>query len=692
MTINLKDKQNFLIWLGMFVFCLLIIGLSQTYTWLVQYPLDWTIPTQVWLDDLVNFVIDLLKPSFRLFATVLTRPMKGLQVLLQSLPWPIIIGLFVLLAYKATGPKVAIFTGLTLFYILVMGLWEPSMNTLALVLMAIPCATLLGFAMGVLGFRYQAAERVIQPTLDFMQTIPTFAYLIPILLLFGFGPIVGLIASIIFATPPMVRNVILGLQRVPLEILESGSMTGCTPRQRFWFVEVPTALPQIMIGINQTTMAAFAMLIIAAIIGGFEDIGWEVLASMRKAQFGQSLITGLVIAFLAMVLDRITAGLAKNNKLTDNPDSLSWRQVGLYALAVIVISFGLTQFIPVLGQYPKAWVPNLAKPLNQAVIYITANYIDLTTAIKNTFLAYFMIPLRSGLSQAIIPSLWGMEFTPQARNVYIGVVAVLSLALGYRYTSWLGLSLAFFGGFLLFGTTTLPWLCTIAVVTLLGCQFGGRKVGLFVLTAQVLMLVSNLWLPAMRSIYLSGAAVLLCIIIGGGLGVWAAESERVSAFLRPINDTFQAMPQFVLLIPALMFFKIGEFTALLAIMIYAIVPMIRYTEQGLQTVSETVVEAGEAMGCTPWQMLWQVKIPQATPVILLGINQTILYALSMLVIAALVGTTGLGQQIYIALSNASAGEGLVAGLSMALIAMIADRIVMGWANQRKQVLGSAGVV
>ncbi|MEM7534207.1 MAG: ABC transporter permease subunit [Chloroflexota bacterium] len=684
---NQSENQNFFAWIGLFAFCLVVIAFSQTAEWLVAYPERWALPLQTWTDISVNFIIDLLKPAFRAFAAIFTLPMQWIQSLLQWMPWPVTVGLFILIAYKSAGRQVAIFTGATLLYILVVGHWEPSMNTLALVLLAIPFAAMLGFVIGVLGFRSPRANAIIQPTLDFMQTIPTFAYLIPILLLFGFGPIVGLIASIIFAVPPMVRNVILGLQRVPTEILESGSMNGCTPRQRFWQVEVPTALPQIMIGVNQTTMAAFSMIIIAAIIGGFEDIGWEVLSTMRKAQFGQSMIAGLVIAFLAMVLDRITYGFAQTNHADSQTANVSWRRVGIYALGIIVIGSALAQVIPALGQYPKAWVLNFARPLNQGVIYITANYIELTTTIKNTFLAYFMIPIRSGLSQAIIPALWGVEFTPEARNIYIGVVALLSLLVGFTYSRWVGLILAFFGGFMLFGTTTLPWLCIIGIVTLLGWQCGGRNVGLFVLGAQLLMLVSNLWLPAMRSVYLSGAAVILCIVMGGAIGVWAAENNRVSTFIRPINDTFQTMPQFVLLIPALMFFKIGEFTALLAIIIYAIVPMIRYTEQGLRTVSETIVEAGEAMGCTRWQMLWQVKVPQAMPVILLGVNQTIMYALSMLVIAALVGTTGLGQEIYIALSNANAGEGIVAGLSMAFIAMIADRIVMGWANQRRAALG-----
>jgi glycine betaine/proline transport system permease protein len=142
----------------------------------------------------------------------------------------------------------------------------------------------------------------------------------------------------------------------------------------------------------------------------------------------------------------------------------------------------------------------------------------------------------------------------------------------------------------------------------------------------------------------------------------------------------------VFLIPALMFFRVGEFTALIAVVLYAIVPPIRYVEHGLRSVPETVVEAARQMGTTPSQLLWQVRLPIAMPVIMLGINQTIMAALSMLTIAALVGTRDLGQQVYVALGNANAGQGLVAGIAIALVATISDRTLQAWARRRQHQL------
>ena len=262
----------------------------------------------------MDWFIEVFRWLFGAMSWLLEWPMVGLQALLQWLPWSATKAGFAFLAYVAGGRRLAIFTVAALFYMVATGYWAESMNTMALVGVSVPLAVALGFGLGVWGYRSDRAEKIIQPCLDLMQTVPTFAYLIPILLLFGFGPVVGLIASAIYACPPMVRNTMHGLRRIPPEILESGSMSGATPRQRFWWVEVPTALPQIMVGVNQATMAALSMVIIAAIIGGFDDIGWEVLSTMRKAQFGQSLLSGLVIALIAMIMDRISWGFTRRDQ------------------------------------------------------------------------------------------------------------------------------------------------------------------------------------------------------------------------------------------------------------------------------------------------------------------------------------------------------------------------------------------
>ena len=569
------------------------------------------------------------------------------------------------------------------------GYWLPSMNTLGMVLVSIPLAIGIGFGMAVAAYKSRRINAIVQPTLDLMQTVPTFAYLIPILLLFGFGPVVGVVASAIYACPPMARNMILGLQKVPPEVLEAGLISGSTRRQQFWWVRVPSALPNIMIGVNQTTMAALSMVIIAAIIGSSADIGWEVLSTMRKAQFGQSLLAGIVIALIAMVLDRISWGFTDRARAVERRHlsaSERWKP-WLIAFGLVIGFVVLSFFVPLIRIYPDALVFYPADPINDALRYVTSNYAAVTDAIKKSFLFYYLLPIKVGLTKAISPFSWGFSLTPWMIGVYAFAIALFAIWLFVRMSWKPAVAVVVGGGLLYFGITSVPWLSVILVVTLLAYQVGGRRTALLSLFGWLFMLSAGVWEEAMTSVYMCLAAVVACLLVGGATGIWASQNNRVSNFIRPINDTLQTMPLFVILIPFLMFFQIGEFTSFLAIVAYAIVPVIRYTEHGLRNVPTEVVEAAQAMGCTRRQLLWEVKMPLAIPEIMLGLNQTVMFALAMLVITALVGSRGLGQSVYIALSAADAGKGIVAGLGMALIAIIADRIIQSWSKTRKEALG-----
>lgn len=685
-ALALRLDRRLRAWALLLALSALAIILKADFPWLQVFPKSWSLPISDWLNLILAPMIDVSRGLSRFISTALAMPLTGLKNLLQEAPWCVTLLVFVLAAWRAAGRRTALFTALSLFYIVVVGYWRETMTTLALVGLAIPISVVLGFALGALAQRSRRLQAVVGPALDFMQTVPAFAYLIPILLVFGFGPVVGLITSIIYAVPPMVRNTMLGLERVPPELVESGRMSGCTAAQEFWWVRVPSALPQLIVGLNQTTMAAFSMVIIAAIIGGFQDIGWEVLSTMRKAQFGQSLIAGLVLALLAMVLDRITQGLANRRGAVDR-SGMSGGRAAAIAATLLTAAFAAAFVAPAIWQWPEAWVVYPAEPLNQAVDWMTQHYGAAMEGLKRHVLFYFLLPLKIGLVRTIAPMSWGFAFTFEGMLAYwivlFAAVAGLGAAFGWRA----GLALLLIGTFVFHGATGLPWPAFIAVVTFLAFRAGGWPTALFALLAQSFLLLSGFWALAMLSVYLCVAAVVICILLGALLGVAAAHSDSVSRVLRPINDALQTMPQFVLLIPLLMLFKVGDFTALLAIILYAIVPMIRYTEAGLRNVPTTLIEAGRAMGCTAHQLFWQVRLPQALPEILLGINQTIMFSLAMLVIAALVGTTDLGQEVYIALGKADAGRGLAAGIGMALIAMTADRILQQAAARRRRALG-----
>ena len=682
-------EPAFLVWLGVLALLALSTGLRTELAWLVKYPDAYTLPLADWINVAMDWFVATFKWVFKGLSWLLGWPMAGIKGLLNWLPWPATIAAFATLAYVAGGRGLAAFTVAALFYMVLVGYWTESMNTLALVGVSVPLAVGLGFGLGLLGYRSARAERIIEPILDLMQTVPTFAYLIPILLLFGFGPVVGLIASAIYACPPMVRNCMLGLRRVPSDIVESGTMSGATKRQLLWWVQVPSALPTIMIGVNQTTMAALSMVIIAAIIGGFGDIGWEVLSTMRKAQFGQSLLAGLVIALIAMVMDRVSWGFTDRNRFLHTPTGSLWQRHNRlwFVVAALALFVALAQIVPAIDRYPDAWVLYPAAPINRLLEHVIVTYPHVTDAIKNSTLFFFMLPIRVGLESTVRPFTWGFALSLPLSLGYAGLVAVAT-ALATGLWSWrAGIAVVLLATVFYFGMTRIPWPAVVLAVTVLGWQVGGWRIGVFALAGLAFMLLTGVWGQAMLSVYLCGAAVFVSFVAGGALGIWAARNDRASAVLRPFNDTLQTMPLFVFLIPVLMFFQVGEFSAFLAVIAYAIVPMIRYTEHGLRNVRGDVLEAARSMGCTRRQVLWQVQLPLAIPEIMLGLNQTVMYGLAMLVIAALVGTRGLGQLVYIALGQADVGRGVIAGLSMALIAMIADRIIQSWSRRKKAALG-----
>ncbi len=674
-------------WIAVFILTALCLLLSHSLPWLITYPKAWVLPVAQWINAVTDVVLPVVKPFFRMISAGLDTPMRWIQSALQWLPWPIAMAMVTAIALRAGGLRLAAFAVATLAYVYVAGYWRETMNTLALVTLAVPLAAAFGFAFGVFGHYVPKARSAINTTLDLMQTVPAFAYLIPLLLLFGFGPVVGLLASAIYAAPPMVRNTMLGLSMVPEAVKESAEMSGCTPWQRFWQAEVPAARPQLLVGLNQTTNATLSMVIVAAIIGGFADLGWEVLSSMRKAEFGQSLLSGLVIALLAILIDRITLGFADAAR---SGTTHAGRVLEGWRLPVLL----LTGVAAAVGVHLLIADPNLGLPgagarvgisvMNDGLNAIVRDYAGVLETIKNDTLYLLMLPLRIGISGSAIPAIWGFELTPVMTiagfAIFLSAVFVLDWRYGWRPA--IGIWIA--GLVLFFGFSGLPWPAFIAIATLFAWQAAGRGEAALTMLGLGFIAVTGLWEPLTRSLYLCALAVLLCVLVGGALGLWASQNDRVSRVIRPINDALQTMPQFVFLIPALMFFRVGEFTALIAVILYAIVPPTRYVEHGLRNVSETVVEAARQMGTTSSQLLWQVKLPLAMPVVMLGINQTIMAALSMLTIAALVGTRDLGQQVYVALGKADAGQGLVAGLAIAIIATISDRTLQAWARKQQR--------
>ena len=680
----MAGKQHFL-WFVIAGLTLALFFLSESLGFLVTYPDAAIISPTPAMNVFMDGFVALFGPLFKAVGWLLEWPIVVSQAILQFLPWSVTAAIFVLLAMIASGPRLAIFVGLAMLYMAGIGYWSESMNSLAIVLISVPIAIAVGFGFGVLGFYSERARRVIMPMLDLLQTVPAFAYLLPILILFGFGTTVGLVASVMYAFPPMVRNTILGLRAVQPAVIEAGLMSGATGRQLFWKVRLPSAQNQMLLGVNQTTMASLSMVIIASIIGGTSDIGWEVLSTMRKAQFGESLLAGFVIALMAMALDRITYGFATRDGF--NPSAFQGRRAMVIGAGVVVALAVLSFALPFLRDWPAAWTVYPSKPMNAALEALVVNGREWIELFKNSAFFYVMLPIKIGLANAVSPFTWGFTPTPLVTGIYAALILAGAVWAYLRDRLVLSSLIILLGVMSYIGLTNMPWLALCAVIVAASWSAGGRVLAIGTAIGLAFLLLSGIWPQAVLSLYLCGISVMVAFALGTSIGIWSAQNDVVSVIVRPIIDTLQTMPLFVILIPFVMVFKIGEFTALLAVVAYAIVPAIRYTEHGLRNLPKDVTEAATTIGCTPRQLLFRVKLPLALPAIMLGLNQTIIYGIGMLVIAALVGTNGLGQLIYIGLGDGDFGVGMTAGIGMAIIAMIADRITQAVSLRKQEQFG-----
>ncbi len=623
-------------------FIVVSIVISKLFTPLDDWPLDWLIPIRVWVTDFFAWFSAVAKPVTRAISTVLAVPLNVVEALLfrgvpnwnlPPLPWPVIVLGTGLLGHWCGGLRLGILCGFGALYLAVFGLWPDAMQTLAIVVVTVPLASLIGLLLGVWATRNERVERVLNMTFDVLQATPHMAYLGPVVILFGFGQVPAMLATLGFAVPPMARLTILGIRNVPADILESGKMSGCTPRQLLWKVELPSAQQALLLGLNQVVMQTLAMAVIASLVGA-SGLGQKLLFSLQQLQVGKAVEQGIAITLIAVVLDQMTQAYMKR-EVSHERVSLPWHQKhwrltwfvgGTVALII------LASLLPALAVYPKTMMLSYGAPINDFVRWVSKNLFPYVKPIRDTITIWLLLPMR---------------------DFYL----------------WL------------------PWTTVIGGLGIVGWYLGGWRLALIPICFLSFMLLTGFWLPLMLTVYLVTGCTILCILIGVPIGIWCSRSPRVARVVSGICDLLQTFPSFIYLIPVIMLFQTSDLSNVIAMLFYATVPAIRYTFLGLQRVPQTVIEAAIAAGATPRQRLWKVELPIAFPEILLGINQTIMMALAMVAITALIGSRDLGQEIYKALPGADTGRGLLAGLGIAFIGIIASRLIGGWAAKRKQQLG-----
>jgi glycine betaine/proline transport system permease protein len=569
----------------------------------------------------------------RALAAAAEAPIDGLKVLLAEgvvtgagfnkvqlappLSWLGVILATALLALRLSGRSLALMTLTAGAYLVFFGLWASAMTTLASVALCVVAALAIGLALGIWAYRSPGAEGVLRGVMNVMQTVPIFSYLLPTLLLFGYGPSAAVFATVVYALPPMVHATVLALRSVPAEALELARMTGCSRAQTLWKVELPVAVPRLAIGLNQVVMMTLNMVIIASMIGA-GGLGYDVLRALRRLDFGTGFEAGMAIVALAVVLDRLTQAAARNQ--STGRHGLWTRRDTVVALALLLVPTLASLAVPPLAAWPEKWALTTAPFWNGAVSFINQNFYGPLEAIRTALLLSVMNPFRDLLLAA-------------------------------------------------------PWSIVVALVGLAGYALGGVRTGLYVALLLLFIVVAGYWTAAMGSLYLTILSVAIALAIGMPFGIWAAGRPRLHGPVQLVLDTLQTLPTLVYLLPAVMLFRNGDFSALIAITSYAIAPAVRYGMAGMEHVPPERIEAAAMSGCTPWQTFRFVRLPAALPTLLLGVNQTVMMALSMLVIAALVGTRELGQEVFTALSRGETGPGIVAGLCVACIALVFDALL-----------------
>ncbi len=628
--------------------------------WAMKYPTAWIIPLKdgvsavmKWLVEDLSFGLFTFTEMTRALAWLIEQPYNFVRALLSDgfnsgigrdavqivppLSWIAVLAFVVALGHFARDWVLAAIVGASFLYLAVFGQWDSAMITLASVVIAVPIGVAGGLTLGILAYRHPLFDRALKPVLDLMQTIPIFAYLVPILFMFGFGPVSALVATVIYAMPPMVRITTMALKEVDPEIKDFGRMTGCTQRQMTWRILVPAALGTLMVGVNQVIMLSLNMVIIASMIGA-GGLGFDVLSSLRRLDIGGGFEAGIAIVILAIAVDRLSQAFAERSTTmqpaTQGANVLTRHPRSTIVAAILIMSLLLGQIWPLFQSYPDTATLTTGTFWSNLVKYLNVNFFDVFEAVKIFFLRGFMLPIK---------------------RFFLGI----------------------------------PWPWAIAMVTLIGWKFGGWKLALMNILMAGFIVTNGMWEKAMITVYLCGASVVIASAIGIPLGILAAVNSRAGRIIGVFIDTLQTLPSFVYLIPVVMLFRIGDFTAMVAIVLYALVPAVRYGAHGVRSVSPELIEAGVVSGCTPRQILTRIRLPLALPSILLGVNQTIMLALSMLVITALVGTRDLGQEVYIALTKADTGRGIVAGLAIAFIAIMADRVISASARKARVRYGLA---
>jgi len=554
---------------------------------------------------------------------------------LGPVPWASIAAVAAVVGYYLGGWRMALLAGGTFVWTALIGQWEIAMQTMSVIVIAAPMAFIIGLTLGITAWRYAWFNRAIKPVLSVLQTLPFFTYLLPAVIFFKVGPTAGAVATTIYAIPPMILMTTLGLQKVSPEVVESGHMSGCSRWQLLRHVYLPSARTEILVGVNQVIMLCLAMVVLTAFIG-MPGLGAKLLAMMGSFKLGRSFEIGVTIVLIAVTLDRMSKAWVQKQPVHFERGTPWWkRNLALVLSVAVFIGFALlAQVFDILSEIGRKQNFSQGRELDDLIKgFLGLGPVQATTGWLRAFLNV----------EVLIP----------------------------------------FRNFLL----SIPTPAFILLITAFALWLGGRKQAIIAAIFFSLIALSGWWDRSVITLYSVISAVTLAMLIGLPAGIAAARSDKWSGRMLLVCDTAQTFPSFVYLIPAIMLFGVTDVAVVFSILIFAMVPLTRYTIEGLRTVPLEMTEAADMSGATRMQKLIKVQLPLALPTMAVGFNQAIMFAFFMVIIAAFIGTQDLGQELQRTLAGTDMGTNFVLGICVALMALTFDLVILKWANDRKRALG-----
>jgi glycine betaine/proline transport system permease protein len=605
---------------------LLVVWVVAYYVLRGRWPLENGEPPAVqdWLQNFASTIGDnrLTNPLFVYVLNPITKALQGFYDggvwLTKQLGWTGMSGIATAVALVVAGWRMALLTLVGFLSFAVVGLWDQSMETLVLVAISVALSVLIGIPLGVWAGVSERFERFLMPILDTLQIMPSIAYLPIITLFFLIGPPAGIIATLVYAIPPVIRLTAVGIREVAPESVEASRSLGATARQVLLGVQLPMSRRTRIVGVNQTVMAALSMVTVAALVAT-PGLGQAVLNALTVLNVGAAFNAGIAIVIMAIVLDRvITAASRRAGEVAASRRArvVTWA----VAASLVVVGAVVPAALPALAKWNEAYVYSFTGAVNTLSDWAKEHLYPITSAFTEWITAWFINPLQELL-------------------------------------------------------TATPWFVIVAVWAALGFIVGRWRPALVALFCLLGCVLLALWPSSMTTLTQVIIAAAITMILGLVVGVWIGRSRWADRLLRPLLDAGQVMPPFVYLVPCLFLFGPTRFTAIVAAVIYAAPAAIKIVGEGIDRVASDTIEAARSVGSTTVQEIVKVQLPMARPIILVALNQGIIFVMSMVVIGGLVGGGGLGYDVVTGFSQERfAGLGLAAGIAIVALGVMLDRV------------------